>query len=135
MTRISGVIGDGASDGLSLIDAELDSVRLLFGEIIDEITLSPLNWRAPRHWEQECRDLREDLRWNALAAGTIVRRRNWIARLRGDARIEAGAHTLARAEQLREEAQRLKERLDLLSAKLERVTRRKTNAHLGDGRS
>jgi hypothetical protein len=135
MTRISGVISDGASDGLSSIDADLDAVRLLFGEIIDAITLSPLNWRAPRQWERECRNLREDLRWMMWAAGTIVRRRNWIARLSGDARSEAAAHTLARAEQLREESQRFKERLELLSTEIDCVTRRKTNGRLGGSRS
>ena len=118
-------MGDVTNDGLSPVDADLGAVRLLFGKIIDGIAFSPLNWRAPRQWERECRDIREDLRWMAWTAGKIIERRNWIARLSGDARIEAAAHTLALAEQLREELQQLKERLELVRTALDHVTRQK----------
>ena len=63
------MMGDEVRDGLSYIEADVRQARLLFREIIDTLTLSPLNWRAPRQWERGCRNIREDLIRLMWAAG------------------------------------------------------------------
>ncbi len=91
---------------MSLIEEDLEAARLCLLEVLDACTLRRVKMDLREH-----RDLHAELRWLIEAISRTRDRRKWIATLSGDARAEATAQTLARAEMLREDSQRLTERL------------------------
>jgi len=95
---------------MSLIEEDLEAARLCLLEVLDSCALRRVKMDLREH-----RDLHAELRWLIEAIFRTRDRRKWIATLSGEARIEATAQTLARAERLREDSQRLTERVGRLN--------------------
>ena len=90
---------------LSTIDAELAAAERFLPEVLAAVTLGKVKKATRDGWY-----IYDELRWLARLMASMRYRRNIVAKLTGDAQIEA-AQTLARAERLREDSQRLTERL------------------------
>jgi len=96
----------------SLIDGELDAARLCLSDVLDAFVLGKMRRSTRDGW-----DIFDEFRCLVKAMITTRDRRNRIATLSGEAGIETAAQTLARAERLHEESQRLKDRLERLDSR------------------
>jgi hypothetical protein len=91
---------------LSTIDAELAAADGFLSEVLTAVTLGKVKKATRDGWY-----IYDELWCLARLMAGMRYRRNLVAKLTGDAQIEAAAQTLARAEKLREDSQRLTERL------------------------